>query len=117
MRRYFFDAVPKGKQRDISNPAVQGALYCDKLLAYERRFKEKGCSYEQIKNERLKHEKPVIEAFLVWLEKQTLVRGSKFATAVNYAMSRRDLMMTYLDKLEKLMPWNEEVIELCKLEN
>ena len=190
IRRYFFDAIPKGKQRDISNPAVQGVEYCDKLFAYERHFKEKGYSYKQIKNGRLKHEKPVIEAFLVWLEKQTPVRGSKFATAVNYALNRRDLMMTYLEdgrcslsnnlseqkmksfvtgrkgwlfcdtpegaeasaiaysfaemasanhlnvfkyikylleqrpdenmkdsELEKLMPWNEEVIELCKLEN
>ena len=97
IRRYFFDAIPKGKQRDISIPAVQGVEYCDKLFAYERHFKEKGYSYRQIKNGRLKHEKPVIEAFLVWLEKQTPVRGSKFATAVNYALNRRDLMMTYLE--------------------
>lgn len=188
IRRYFFDAIPKGKQRDISNPAVQGVGYCDKLFAYERRFKEKGCSYEQIKNESLKHEKLVLEAFLVWLEKQTPVRGSKFATAVNYALNFRDRMMAYLEdgrysfsnnlseqkmksfvigrkgwlfwdtpegarasavaysfaemtsashlnifryikylleqrpsenmkdfELEKLMPWNEDVIELCKL--
>ena len=189
IRRYFFDAIPKGKQRDISHPAVQGVEYCDKLFAYERRFKEKGYSYKQLKNGRLKHEKPVIEAFLVWLNQQTPVRGSKFATAVNYALNRQDLMLTYLEdgrcslsnnlseqkvksfvigrkgwlfcdtpegaeasaiaysfaemalanklnvfgyikylleqrpsenmddsELEKLMPWNEDVIELCKLE-
>ena len=40
------------------------------------------------KNGCLKHEKPVIEAFLVWL---------KFAATVNYALNRRDLMMTYLE--------------------
>ena len=189
IRRYFFDAIPKGKQRDISHPAVQGVEYCDKLFAYERHFKEKGYSYKQLKNGRLKHEKPVIEAFLVWLNQQTPVRGSKFATAVNYALNRQDLMMTYLEdgrcslsnnlsekkmksfvigrkgwlfcdtpegaeasaiaysfaemalannlnvfsyikylleqrpnegmddsQLEKLMPWNEDVMELCKLE-
>lgn len=33
----------------------------------------------------------------MWLEKRTLVRGSKFAAAVNYALNRRDLMMTYLE--------------------
>ena len=190
IRRYFFDAIPKGNQRDISIPAVQGVEYCDKLFAYERHFKEKGYSYRQIKNGRLKHEKPVIEAFLVWLEKQTPVRGSKFAAAVNYALNRRDIMMTYLEdgrcslsnnlseqkmksfvtgrkgwlfcdtpegaeasaiaysfaemasahhlnvykyikylldqrpndqmedaQLERMMPWNENVIELCKLDN
>lgn len=190
IRRYFFDAIPKGKQRDISIPAVQGVEYCDKLFAYERHFKEKGYSYRQIKNGRPKHEKPVIEAFLVWLEKQTPVRGSKFAAAVSYALNRRDIMMTYLEdgrcslsnnlsgqkmksfvtgrkgwlfcdtpegaeasaiaysfaemasahhlnvykyikylldqrpndqmedaQLERMMPWNENVIELCKLDN
>ena len=45
IRRYFFDAIPKGKQRDISIPAVQGVEYCDKLFAYERHFKEKGYSH------------------------------------------------------------------------
>lgn len=190
IRRYFFDAIPKGKQRDTSIPAVQGVEYCDKLFTYERHFKEKGYSYRQIKNGRLKHEEPVIEAFLVWPEQQTPIRGSKFAAAVNYALNRRDLMMTYLEdgrcslsnnlseqkmksfvtdrkgwlfcdtpegaeasaiaynfakmasahhlnvykyikylldqrpndqmedaQLEAMMPWNENVIELCKLDN
>lgn len=189
IRRYFFDAIPKGKQHDISHPAVQGVEYCDKLFAYERRFKEKGYSYAQLKNGRLKHEKPVIEAFLAWLENQNPVRGSKLDTAVKYALNRRDYMMTYLEdgrcslsnnlseqkmksfvigrkgwlfcdtpdgaeasaiaysfaemalanklnvfsyikyileqrpdenmddsELEKLMPWDENVIELCRLE-
>ena len=36
-RRYFIDAVPKGKQFDYSNPAVQGVQFCSKLFEYERR--------------------------------------------------------------------------------
>ena len=94
IRRYFFDAIPKGKNRDISCPAVQGVEYCDKLFAYERQFKEKGYSYKQIKNGRLKKEKPVIEAFLSWLEKQKTIKGSKFATEVTYALNRKEHMMT-----------------------
>lgn len=31
-RRYFIDAVPKGKQYDYSNPAVQGVQFCLKLF-------------------------------------------------------------------------------------
>ena len=31
-RRYFIDAVPKGKQYDYSNPAVQGVQFCSKLF-------------------------------------------------------------------------------------
>ena len=36
VRRYFFDAIPKGKEGDFSHPAVQGVEYCDKLFFYER---------------------------------------------------------------------------------
>lgn len=32
------DAVPKGSEKDLSNPAVQGVAYCDKLFVYERRL-------------------------------------------------------------------------------
>jgi len=39
-------------------------LYCDKLFEYERRYREKGFSPEQREKQRLKDEKPVIEAFL-----------------------------------------------------
>lgn len=35
IRRYFIDAVPKGKQYDYSQPAVQGVQYCNRLFAIE----------------------------------------------------------------------------------
>ena len=35
IRRYFIDAVPKGKQYDYSQPAVQGVQYCNRLFAME----------------------------------------------------------------------------------
>lgn len=97
VRRYFHDAVPKGHERDMSLPAVQGIMYCNKLFEYEKNFKQKGFSYKQIKNGRLKKEKPVIEAFLSWLEQQKPQPKSKFETAVNYALNRREYMMTYLE--------------------
>lgn len=34
------DAVPKGKQDDLSVPAVQAVQYCDKLFMHERYCKE-----------------------------------------------------------------------------
>jgi len=40
-RRYFIDAVPKGKQYDYSKPAVQGVQFCSKLFEYERRSQNK----------------------------------------------------------------------------
>lgn len=33
IRRYFIDAVPKGKQYDYSQPAVQGVQYTNRLFA------------------------------------------------------------------------------------
>lgn len=63
IRRYLLEAIPKGHEKDYTDPAVQGVLYCDKLFEYERRYREKGFSPEQKKKRRLKDEKPVIEAF------------------------------------------------------
>lgn len=63
IRRYLLEAIPKGHEKDYSDPAVQGVLYCDKLFEYERRYLVKGLSPEQRKKRRLKDEKPVIEAF------------------------------------------------------
>ena len=40
------DAVPKGKQDDLSVPAVQAVQYCDKLFIYERYCKEQGYTFE-----------------------------------------------------------------------
>jgi len=97
MRRYFFDSVPKGMKGDLSHPAVQGVNYFDKIFNYERTFKEQGLSAEQIYEKRLKKEKPVIDDFNAWLDKQEPVRGSKLDKAVKYAKGRRDIMETYLE--------------------
>lgn len=54
-------------------------------------------SYKQIYNRRLKDQKPVIEAFLSWAEKQNLVKGSRFAKAITYVLNQKSYMMTYLE--------------------
>lgn len=65
IRRYLLEAIPKGQEKDYSNPAVQGVLYCNKLFEYERTYMEKELSFKQIHNRRLKDQKPVIEGFLM----------------------------------------------------
>lgn len=97
IRRYFIEAVPKGNEKDFTDPAVQGVLYCNKLFEYERSYKERGFSYKQIYNRRQKDEKPVVEAFLSWLDKQTPSRGSRLDKAVTYARNQREYMKTYLE--------------------
>ncbi len=97
LRRYFVDAIPKGKSTDYSLPAVQAVAYCDKLFHYERKSKELGHNFEQRKAYRIKKELPVIESFYHWLDQQYPDKGSRLEKAVNYAQNRKDDAMTYLE--------------------
>ncbi len=98
IRRYFLDAIPKGGEKDLSNPAVQGVAYCDRLFRYERRYKNEGLTHEQRHKRRLKEEKPVVEAFIQWLSQQKpSATSNKFNKALAYARNRQDNLMTYLE--------------------
>jgi len=98
IRRYFLDAIPKGSEKDLANPAVQGMAYCDKLFSYERRYREEGLSYEQRHKRRLKDEKPVVEAFIKWLGQQKAsATSNKFNKALTYTRNRQNILMTYLE--------------------
>lgn len=97
IRRYFYDAIPKGTGNDITNPAVQGVMYCNKLFDYERKYAERGYKPETKMKRRLKDEKPVVEAFINWADKQVISGNGKFAKAVTYVRNRREYMMTYLE--------------------
>lgn len=97
IRRYFYEAIPAGHDRDITNPAVQGVMYCNKLFSYENKYAERHYKPETIKKRRLKDEEPVIEAFLGWADKQVVTGNSKFAKALTYLKNRRNDLMTYLE--------------------
>jgi transposase len=96
--RYFIDAVPKGKQYDYSQPAVQGIQYCNRLFAIEDSMNKKyPGDYEKRNQMRLEKEKPVLEAFWSWLDQQKLVRNTRMDKAVNYVLHRRATAETYLE--------------------
>lgn len=97
IRRYLLEAIPKGMDKDYTNPAVQGFLYCEKLFAFERSYREKGFSHKQIYTHRLKDEKPVIESFLAWLKQVDPGRNGKLGKAITYIRNREDFLMTYLE--------------------
>ena len=97
IRRYFYEAIPAGHDRDITNPAVQGVMQCNKLFSYENKYAERHYKPETIKKRRLKDEKPVIEAFLDWADKQVVTGNSKFSKALTYFKNRRNDLMTYLE--------------------
>ena len=98
IRRYFVDAIPKGKQLDYSQPAVQGVRYCDHLFQLEDRI-NKQCAgdYEKRRLLRLEKEKPVLEAFWSWFDSLHPVRNSRLAKAVTYVQNRRETAQTYLE--------------------
>lgn len=97
IRRYFYEAIPAGHDRDITNPAVQGVMYCNKLFSYENKYVERHYKPETIKKRRLKDEEPVIKAFLDWADKQVVTGNGKFAKALTYLKNRRNDLMTYLE--------------------
>ena len=70
LRRYFVEAVPKGKELDYSNPVDQGVQYCNKLFEYERQLREKGHTFDQRREYCLQKEKPVLDAFWAWVSSQ-----------------------------------------------
>lgn len=96
-RRYLIDAIPKGKDHDLSIPAVQGLTYIDHLFRLEKEIKTKHKTPDAIKKARLRKEKPVLEAFWSWLDNQSPVRGSRMAKAVTYIRNRKPDLETYLE--------------------
>jgi hypothetical protein len=96
LRRHFVDALPK----DIHSPEAtlpsQGITYCNKLFSIEE-FLEK-LSAEERKSERLKQEKPVLDAFWAWVKtsRGEVPPKSKLGEALNYANNHKNELMNYL---------------------
>ena len=97
IRRYLTDAIPKGKELDYSQPSVQGIMYINQLFHMEEVIKAKQTSFDAIKKARLEKEKPIVEGFLSWLDKQNPVRGSRMDKAVTYIQNRRSYLATYFE--------------------
>lgn len=95
LRRYFVEAIqsPAQKNKQISN-AEKGRNYCNQLFNIERNLKD--MSFDERKAERLKLEKPVLEAFWCWLDSLNPLNGSRLGKAVNYAKNQRPYMENYL---------------------
>lgn len=91
------EAILKGHEKDYSHTAVQGILYCNKLFEYERTYKEKGLSYNQMGNRRPKDQKPVVESFLAWVDQVAPRDSAKLKKAITYIKKRRNFLLTYLE--------------------
>ena len=98
-RRKFWEAIPANQRKnpDYSLPAAQGFAYIEKLFDIEREINAiPDFSFERRYELRLQKEKPVLETFWSWAEKQNPIKGSKFATAIGYVLRRRTELMNYL---------------------
>ena len=98
IRRYFVDAIPKGKELDYRQPSVQGVRYCDRLFQIEESISRKCIDdYRKRKELRLEKEKSVLEAFFAWLESLNPVKNTRLDKAVTYVRNQKETAMTYLE--------------------
>ena len=97
VRRYILDAIPKAKQYDYTHPAVQGAIYCDKLFDLEKKIKARYKTEEEIKEARLKYEEPLLTGFWSWFDNLSATRNSKLDKAITYISNRREYLNVYLE--------------------
>ena len=96
-RRYLVEAVPQGRENDITEPAVQGITYIDKLFRLEKQIRQRHQDPDAVKDARLKKELPVLDSFWSWLDAAMAVKGSRLAKALIYIRNRREDLMRYLE--------------------
>jgi len=95
IRRYFVEAIPDLKNKDAPKSIAEiGRDYCNQLFEIERTLAD--LSPERRKEERLKLEKPVLEAFWSWLETLNPMGGSRLAKAKIYALNQKPYMENFL---------------------
>lgn len=96
LRRYFVDALPKDIQSPEATLPSHGIVYCNKLFEIEKNLEK--LSREERKSERLKQEKPVLDAFWWWINsiKTKVLPKSKLSEALKYALNQKEELMNYL---------------------
>lgn len=72
-------------------------MYVNQLFDKEDKIRQKYKTFDAIKEARLVQEKPIIEGFLSWLDKQNPVHNSRMDKAVTYIRNRREYLATYLE--------------------
>ena len=128
IRRYFLEAIPKGKEKDYTDPAVQGLLYCNKLFEYERGYREIGLSYKQIYNraERIRNllgrrnwlfcdttDGADASMMVYSLLETARANGLNPQKYLEYLLEARPNKNMSDEELENMTPWNPEVQECC----
>ena len=92
VRRKWTDAIPKTK--DKQGKALEGFEFCERLFALERVFVN--MTPEERTQARLKHSKPVLDAYFAWVETLNPLSGSKLGQAVVYSLNQRAPLSSFL---------------------
>jgi transposase len=95
LRRYFVEAIPDAKNKDAPKTNAEiGREYCNQLFEIEKTLSD--LPPDKRKEERLRLEKPVLEAFWSWLNTLTPLKGSRLGKAVTYSFNQKPYMENYL---------------------
>ena len=87
------NALPTDKRECTA--ALTGLEYCNKLFAWEERFKE--LSPEVRTKQRLKEEKPILNALLAWADSVSAVPKSALGKALHYLKEQWPYLLRYLE--------------------
>ncbi|MCL6445157.1 MAG: IS66 family transposase, partial [Alicyclobacillus sp.] len=98
-RRKFDEALKALPASERSKPtaAREGLEYCNRLFALERKFKN--VTVQERYEGRLNHSKPVLDAFLAWLEEQNarVLPKSLLGQAVSYCLKQWHKLVAFLE--------------------
>lgn len=94
MRRYWCEAIIVEVPGAEKSSAEIGRDFCDKLFHIESQL-ENMTSAER-KEERIRQEKPLLEAYWCWVENLNALKGTRLEKAVTYAKNQKKYLENYL---------------------
>lgn len=95
LKRKFVEALPAKKEAGTPRTQAEiGRDFCDELFHIEKTLKD--LSPEERYLERLKLERPVLDAFWAWLDSVNPLAKSALGKAVTYAQNQKPYMENYL---------------------
>ena len=87
------NALPPDQREGTA--ALTGLEYCNKLFAWEERFKK--FSPKERKRQRLKEEKPILDALLAWANSVSAAPKSALGKALHYLREQWPYLLRYLE--------------------
>lgn len=95
-RRKFFEITKTAKESGASHEAVS---LINKLYQIERVVKQQSLGFQEIKDYRQQHAKPILQTIRKWLEKHThrVPPKSALGQAIQYALNQWDFLVVYIE--------------------